>query len=115
LACILWKKNIACEKIKLCCTSLPLEKWTQAYDGGKRYGHVTTNLAECINFVFKGARSLPISALVKATFEKTKTWFLERAFKTDTMLRAGHHYPEDITTLFRKKSTRFDYVFCGKV
>ncbi|XP_068485031.1 uncharacterized protein [Phaseolus vulgaris] len=54
---------------------IPLEKWTQAYDGGKRYGHMTTNLAECINSVLKGARSLPISALVKATFEKTKTWF----------------------------------------
>ena len=46
---------------------IPLEKWTQAYDGGKRYGHMTTNLAECINFLLKGARSLPISALVKAT------------------------------------------------
>nr|XP_007155040.1 hypothetical protein PHAVU_003G167900g [Phaseolus vulgaris]ESW27034.1 hypothetical protein PHAVU_003G167900g [Phaseolus vulgaris] len=81
---------------------IPLEKCTQAYDGGKRYGHMTTNLAECINFVLKGARSLPIFALVKATFEKTKTWFLERALKIDTMLRAGHHYPEDITILFRK-------------
>jgi len=39
---------------------IPLEKWTQAYDGG------------CINFVLKGARSLPIFALVKATSEKTK-------------------------------------------
>ena len=81
---------------------IPLEKWTQAYDGGKRYGHMTTNLAECINFVLKGARSLPISALVKATFEKTKTWFVERVFKIDTMLRVSHYYPEDITTLFRK-------------
>jgi len=92
---------------------IPLEKWTQAYDGGKRYGHMTTNLAECINFVLKGARFLPISALVKTTFEKTKTWFVERAFKIDTMLRACHYYPEDITTL--EKITRFGYVFCGKV
>ncbi|XP_068466322.1 uncharacterized protein [Phaseolus vulgaris] len=44
---------------------IPLEKWTQAYDGGKRYGHMTTNLAKWINFMLKGARSLPISALVK--------------------------------------------------
>jgi len=49
-----------------------------------------------------GARSLPIFALVKATFVKTKTWFVEQAFKIDTMLRIGHYYPEDITTLFRK-------------
>jgi len=52
---------------------IPLEKLTQAYDGGKRFGHMTTNIAECINFVLKGARSLPISTLVKATFKKTKT------------------------------------------
>ena len=29
-------------------------KWTQAYDEGKRYGHMTTNLAEYMNFVLKG-------------------------------------------------------------
>jgi len=34
---------------------ISLEKWTQAYDGGKRFGHMTTNLAECINSVLKGA------------------------------------------------------------
>jgi len=46
--------------------------------------------------------SLPISALVKATFEKTKTWFVEQVFKIDTMLHANHYYSEDITTLLRK-------------
>ena len=35
---------------------IPLEKWTQAYDGGKRYGHMTTNLAECINSILKWAQ-----------------------------------------------------------
>jgi len=81
---------------------IPLKKWTQAYDGGKKYGHMTTNLVECINFVPKGARSSPISSLVKATFEKTKTWFVVRAFKIDSMLRTGHYYPKDITSLLRK-------------
>ena len=28
---------------------IPLEKWTQAYDEGRRYGHMTTNLVECIS------------------------------------------------------------------
>jgi len=51
---------------------IPLEKWTQAYDGGKRFGHMTTNLAECINSVLKGARSLPICVIIKTTFERTK-------------------------------------------
>ncbi|RYR13648.1 hypothetical protein Ahy_B04g070530 isoform C [Arachis hypogaea] len=39
-----------------------------AFDGGYRWGHMTTNLVECINSVLKGARNLPITALVKATF-----------------------------------------------
>jgi len=56
---------------------IPLEKWTQAYDGGKRLSHKTTNLAECINSILMGARSLPICALVKSTFERTKDWFVE--------------------------------------
>ena len=52
--------------------------------------------------MLKGARSLSISALVKTTFEKTKTWFVERAFKINIMLLVGCYYPEDITTLLRK-------------
>jgi hypothetical protein len=35
------------------------EKWTQAYDGGKRYGHMTTNLAESLNSILKGAMHCP--------------------------------------------------------
>jgi len=47
---------------------IPLEKWTQAYDSDK--GHMTTNMAECLKFILKGARSLPIWALVKTTFQR---------------------------------------------
>jgi len=34
---------------------IPLEKWAQAFDGGKRFGRMTTNLAECINSILRGA------------------------------------------------------------
>jgi len=81
---------------------ISLEKWTQAYDGGKRFGHMTTNLAECINSVLKGTRSLPICAIVKTTFERRKNWFFERGTKTECMLRADYLYPEDITAQLRK-------------
>ena len=47
-----------------------------AYDRGKRYKHMTTNLAESINSVLKGSRSLPICALVKTIFERTNAWFV---------------------------------------
>ena len=81
---------------------IPLQKWTQAYDGGSRFGHMTTNLAECMNSVLKRARSLPICALIKATFERTATWFVERGVKADSMLRAGHQYTEEINAIIRK-------------
>jgi len=32
-----------------------VQKWTQTFDGDKRYGHMTTNLVECMNSVLKGA------------------------------------------------------------
>ncbi|KAF1865181.1 hypothetical protein Lal_00004555 [Lupinus albus] len=40
--------------------NIPKEKWTQSYDEGRRYGHMTTNLAEWVNDVLKGSRALPI-------------------------------------------------------
>ncbi|KAF1885812.1 hypothetical protein Lal_00042681 [Lupinus albus] len=48
--------------------NIPKEKWTQSYDEGRHYGHMTTNLAECLNGVLKGSRALPITYLVQATY-----------------------------------------------
>ena len=45
-----------------------LDKWTQPHDGGRRYGAMTTNISECFNGVLKGARGLPIAAMVEFTF-----------------------------------------------
>jgi len=81
---------------------IPLEKWTQAYDGGKRYGHMTTNLDECMNSILKGARSLSIWALVKTIFQRTNSWFVERGTKVASMIEGGHQFPEDIVASLRK-------------
>ena len=48
------------------------KKWTHAYDGGFRYGLMTTNIVECINGVLKGARMLPITALMGSIWIKEK-------------------------------------------
>ncbi|XP_074266095.1 uncharacterized protein LOC141588558 [Silene latifolia] len=47
---------------------LPLSKWSMCHGGALRYGIKTTNLAEVFNNVLKGARFLPVTALVKVTF-----------------------------------------------
>ena len=57
---------------------------------------MTTNLTECMNSVLKGARSLPICALLKITFQNINAWFVKCDLKADSMLRACHQYPEDV-------------------
>ena len=51
------------------------EKWALVFDSGHRYGHITMNLVECINFVLKQARNLPITALVKVTYFRLEELF----------------------------------------
>jgi len=81
---------------------IPLEKWTQAYDGGKRYGHMTINLAEYMNSILKGTRSLPIWALVRTTFQRTNSWFVEQGTKVASMIVGGHQFPKDLVASLRK-------------
>ena len=45
-----------------------LEKCALSHDGGRRLGIMTTNMSEVFNGVLKGARNLPITALVQLTF-----------------------------------------------
>ncbi|XP_025678892.1 uncharacterized protein [Arachis hypogaea] len=44
------------------------DKWTQHQNGGRRFGHMTTNIYECVNSFLKGTRNLPVIALVKSTY-----------------------------------------------
>ena len=48
--------------------AIPLKIWAISHDEGRRYGIMTTNMSEVFNNVLKGARSLPITALVQLTF-----------------------------------------------
>jgi hypothetical protein len=46
-------------------------KWALAFDeGGSRYGIMTTNISEVLNFILKGIRSLPVSDIVNYTFSQ---------------------------------------------
>ena len=47
-----------------------VEKWALAKDNGRYYGAMTTNLSECFNGVLKGARNLPITAMVEFIYFK---------------------------------------------
>ena len=54
---------------------VPKKKWTLTFNGGYRYGAMTTNVSECFNGVLKGTRSLPIMEMVKYTWFKLNAYF----------------------------------------
>ncbi|XP_020986016.1 uncharacterized protein LOC107481570 [Arachis duranensis] len=49
------------------------DKWTQHEDSGRRFGHMTTNISECVNSVLKGTRNLSVTSLVKSTHQSEYT------------------------------------------
>ncbi|XP_057733739.1 uncharacterized protein LOC130948886 [Arachis stenosperma] len=77
---------------------IPREQYALAFDGGYRWGHMTTNLVECINSVLKGARNLPITALVKATFYRLNELFTRKRADAEARINAGHVFSEIVTS-----------------
>ncbi|XP_016196168.1 uncharacterized protein LOC107637249 [Arachis ipaensis] len=62
------------------------DKWTQHQDGGRRFGHMTTNISECVNFVLKGTWNLPVTALVKSTYGRLAELFVIRGQTAEAQL-----------------------------
>jgi hypothetical protein len=67
---------------------LPMvSKWARAYDdGGRRYGHMTSNMAECFNSVLRGVRALPVTAIVQYTFDQLNTYFMDYTKEMDKQI-----------------------------
>ncbi|XP_057734013.1 uncharacterized protein LOC130949260 [Arachis stenosperma] len=74
------------------------EQYALAFDGGYRWGYMTTNLVECINSVLKGARNLPVTALVKATFYRLNELFTRKRAEAEARINAGHVFSELVTS-----------------
>ncbi|XP_057746096.1 uncharacterized protein LOC130965346 [Arachis stenosperma] len=77
---------------------IPREQYALAFDGGYRWGHMTTNLVECINSVLKGARNLPVTALVKATFYRLNELFTRKRAEAEDRINAGHVFSDAVTS-----------------
>ena len=58
--------------------AIPLQLWALSRDGGRSYGIMTTNISEVFNSVLKGARSLPVTALVQLTFYRFNSYSVAR-------------------------------------
>ena len=83
---------------------LDTKKWTLAHDGGRRYEWMTTNIAECINGVLKGARMLPITALLRLTFYRCVSYFETRRTEIQTRMANGDLY----TSYTINKMTKYE-------
>ena len=75
---------------------IPLEKWALSYDGGRRYGIMTTNMFEVFNGVLKGACNLPITALVQLTFYRVNSYFTVRREHGVSRLVSGEEFTPHI-------------------
>ncbi|KAH1193589.1 hypothetical protein GmHk_19G054603 [Glycine max] len=79
------------------------EKWSMTYDTkGRRYGHMTTNLSECINKVLKDCRNIPITALVKSTYSQCRKYFVDRGRQAQRQLNEGQVYCSKIVKELRQ-------------
>ncbi|KAL0225348.1 hypothetical protein RCL1_003260 [Eukaryota sp. TZLM3-RCL] len=54
------------------------EKWAEAFLPQSRWGHLTSNICECINGVFVADRALPVTQLVENIRLKLAEWFVSR-------------------------------------
>ena len=81
------------------CEKISRQQWNLAFDEhGKRWGHMTTNLSECINGVLKGVRGLPITALVHHTLLRCVSYWKGRRDKALAMQQAHHIFSDTITS-----------------
>ncbi|RVX13203.1 hypothetical protein CK203_017957 [Vitis vinifera] len=82
---------------------IPLEKWALSHDGGRRLGIMTTNMSEVFNGVFKGARNLPITALVQLTFYRVNSYFIVRQEHGTSRLASGEEFTPHIDAKIKAK------------
>ncbi|KAL6342689.1 hypothetical protein AAG906_013095 [Vitis piasezkii] len=87
-------------------SKLDTQKWTQAYDLGYRYGWMTTNITKCINGVLKGARMLPITALVQLTFYRCVSYFETRRAEIRARMAVGDVYTAYAIEKFRRAEAK---------
>jgi hypothetical protein len=77
-----------------------------AFDGGCRWGHMTTNLVECMNGVFKGIRNLPITALVRTTYFRLASTFATRGERWSAVLMSDQLFSECCMKMMKEETIK---------
>ncbi|XP_016199348.1 uncharacterized protein LOC107640335 [Arachis ipaensis] len=63
-------------------------------DEGRRFGHMTTNISECVNSILKGVRNLPVASLVKATYGRLAELFVRKGREAEAQVGTGQQFSQ---------------------
>ncbi|KAK4382376.1 hypothetical protein Sango_2877900 [Sesamum angolense] len=104
-------------RLKDLCWRAGQTQWTLSHDSGWRTGILTTNMSECVNGVLKGAKRLPIVAIVQITFHRSVRYFLERTTRCHRLLNANQEWADFAFRIFEAQQAeavhhivqKFDY------
>ena len=86
--------------------NIPLKKWTRTFHNGQRWGHMTTNLVESMNFVFKGIKNIPITSLVRATYFRLGLVFEIKHLKWSSVLQIEQLFSETSTKFIKEEASK---------
>ena len=88
---------------------VPKEKWALTFDKGYRYGAMTTNVFECFHGALKGARSLPITAMMKYTWFKLNSYFNDHRNKSIAQLNSGQKWTKYALDIFMRNKAKAEH------
>lgn len=86
--------------------NIPMEKWTRAFDNGQQWTHMTTNLMELRNFIFKGIRNLTITVLVRSIYFRLGSLFTTRGLKWSSVLESWQLFSESFMKFIKEKTAK---------
>ncbi|XP_025629054.1 uncharacterized protein [Arachis hypogaea] len=79
-----------------CANRIDYAHWTQHWDEGRRFGHMTTNIFECVNSILKGVRNLPVCVLVKATYGRLAELFVRKGKEAEAQLGTRQQFSQHL-------------------
>ncbi|XP_066162689.1 uncharacterized protein [Oryza sativa Japonica Group] len=86
---------------------LDKDKWSRAYDrNGRRWGYMTTNMAEQFNSVLVGVRKLPVTAIVSFTFMKCNDYFVNRHDEAVKRVQLGERWSTKVASKMRVQKSK---------
>ena len=86
---------------------LDKDKWSRAYDrNGRRWGYMTTNMAEQFNSVLVGVRKLPVTAIVSFTFMKCNDYFVNRHDEALKRVQLGQRWSTNVDSKMKVQESK---------